>query len=137
MTKLRRIALVVALLPLTPFVSACASNVAAPNVPPTATFVYSPVSPIDAGQTQVVFNASGSTDSDGSIASYAWDFGDATAQHTTQVATITHVFPKTSRCVDITYAVLLTVTDNKGGTGSASNTVTVTNLPAPGSLQCQ
>ena len=108
-----------------------------PNVPPVALFVYSPVSPIDAGQTQVVFNASGSTDSDGTIASFTWDFGDTTAQQTTQAATVTHVFPKTSRCVDITYTVLLTVTDNKGGTNSASNTVTVTNLPAPGSVQCQ
>jgi PKD repeat protein len=136
-TRLDRGALFFGLLSLTSFVSACASNVETANVPPVAIFVYSPVSPINAGQTQVVFNASGSTDSDGSIASYTWDFGDTTAQQTTQAASITHVFPKTSRCVDITYTVLLTVTDNKGATNSASNTVTVTNLPAPGSLECQ
>ena len=117
---------------------ACAGSApAAPNVPPVASFVYSPVSPINAGQTQVVFNATGSTDSDGSIASYQWDFGDGTAGQTTATVTITHVFPKTSRCVDITYTVLLTVTDNKGATNTANNTVTVTNLPVPGSVACQ
>lgn len=127
------------MLPLVVFVAGCASGSTAPvtpNVPPVAQFVFNPVSPIFAGQTTVVFNAVGSTDPDGTITSYTWNFGDGTALETTQVAAVTHVFPKTSHCVDITYAVLLTVTDDKGTPNTASNTATVTNLPIPGSVQC-
>ncbi len=101
------------------------------NVPPVAAFVYSPVSPIQAGQTQVAFNASQSADSDGTIVSYTWDFGDTTPQQTVTAPTIPHVFPvTTSTCVDITYTVLLTVTDNGGARGSTSNTIVVTQ-PCP------
>ncbi len=70
--------------------------------------------------------------------SYSWDFGDG-SQETSQAVTISisHVFPDTAaRCVDITYTVLLTVTDNKGAHASASNTATVTELPKPGSVLC-
>ena len=42
--------------------------------PPTAALGASPAVPIP-GQS-VTFNAGGSGDSDGAIASYAWDFGD-------------------------------------------------------------
>lgn len=114
-------------------VPACISSspTVAANVAPTAAFVFSPVSPILAGQTQVAFNASQSVDRDGRIASYAWDFGDASAQQTTTSPTITHVFPvTTSTCVNVTYTVLLTVTDNAGARGSFSSTVVVTQ-PCP------
>jgi len=115
----------------------CSSAPEAPNQPPTADFIYTPVAPVNAGQTQVTFNASGSEDPDGTIESYVWDFGDGTPPQTTQAAVTTHVFPDTTaRCVDITYTVLLLVTDNKGGRGSANDTVTVTELPVPGSTQC-
>ncbi len=115
---------------------ACISSSPAPttpvaNVPPVAAFVYSPVSPIQAGQTQVAFNGSQSADSDGTVVSYIWDFGDTTPQQTVATPTITHVFPvTTSTCVDITYTVLLTVTDNGGARGSTSNTIVVTQ-PCP------
>jgi len=108
-------------------ISSSSSPTVAPNVVPMAAFVFSPVSPILAGQTQVTFNASESVDSDGRIAAYTWDFGDTSAQQTSTVPTITHVFPvTTSTCVDITYTVLLTVTDNAGGQASFSNTISVT-----------
>ena len=108
-----------------------------PNVPPEASFVYSPVSPINAGQTNVVFNASGSTDSDGQVASYTWNFGDGTPEETHSTATTTHVFPDTpASCLEIVYTVLLTVTDDQGGRGSASQTARVTELPAPASAEC-
>lgn len=63
------------------------------------------------------FNGSASADPDGSIASYAWDFGDggsgtgATPQHTYAAAGA--------------YTVKLTVTDNRGGTATRSQNVTV------------
>ncbi len=115
----------------------CEKLPAIPNVPPIASFVYSPVSPINAGQTVVTFNASGSTDSDGQIASYTWNFGDGTPEETHTTATATHVFPDTpATCLEIVYTVLLTVTDDKGARGSASQTARVTELPAPASAEC-
>lgn len=97
-----------------------------PNVPPTAGFIYSPVSPIVAGRTPVVFNASSSRDSDGKIASYVWNFGDGTPEQVVGTASVTHVFPDTpATCSNITYAVLLVVVDNGGDRGFASQNVTV------------
>jgi hypothetical protein len=102
------------------------------NVPPTASFIYNPVSPIATGETPVAFNASGSRDSDGSIASYNWSWGDGTPDQSITSPTITHVFADTpARCVDVTYAVLLTVVDDSGGVGTASQQVKVTELPLP------
>lgn len=109
-----------------------------PNVPPTASFIYSPVAPINAGQTAVVFNASASRDSDGTIASYVWNFGDGTPDQATNGPTTAHVFPDTgASCVNITYAVLLTTVDDAGDQGTASQNLTVTELPAPSSSACQ
>jgi hypothetical protein len=108
-----------------------------PNVPPVASFVYSPVSPINAGQTVVTFNASGSTDSDGQVASYTWNFGDGTPEETHPTPTTTHLFPDTpATCLEIVYTVLLTVTDDQGARASASQTARITELPPPTSLDC-
>jgi trimeric autotransporter adhesin len=116
----------------------CEELPAVPNVPPTASFVFSPVSPINAGGTQVTFNASGSRDSDGRVAAYTWNFGDGTAEETREGPVIAHVFPDTgARCVEIVYTVLLTVRDEGGDHGSASQTARVTELPAPGSNECR
>ncbi len=109
-----------------------------PNVAPSPMLVYSPVSPIYAGETSVVFNASGSRDSDGSIASYVWDFGDGSAPQTVTGPTVAHVFPDTgARCTDITYAVLLTTIDDGGERATVSAQVKVTERPAPGSAECK
>jgi len=108
-----------------------------PNVPPTASFVYSPVSPINSRQTVVTFIASGSTDTDGHIASYTWNFGDGSAEETRTTPTITHLFPDTpATCLEIVYTVLLTVTDDQGAKASASQTARVTELPPPTSIDC-
>ena len=56
------------------------------------------------------FNASGSKDTDGTIASYAWNFGDG--------STGTGVNPSHTYAAGNTYLVTLTVTDNRGGTGT-------------------
>ncbi|MEU0520040.1 collagenase [Streptosporangium sp. NPDC006007] len=60
----------------------------------------------------------GSTDSDGTIASRMWDFGDGT--------TSTAATPSKTYTASGTYAVRLTVTDNDGGTGTVTKSVTVT-----------
>ena len=108
-----------------------------PNVPPVASFVYSPVSPINSGQTVVTFNASGSTDSDGQVVSFTWNFGDGTPEETHSTPTVTHVFPDTpATCLEIVYTVLLAVTDDKGAKASASQTARITELPPPTSIDC-
>ena len=115
----------------------CEKLPAIPNVPPTASFVYSPVSPINSGQTVVTFIASGSTDSDGQIASYTWNFGDGSPEETRTTPTVTHLFPDTpATCLEIVYTVLLTVTDDEGAKASASQTARVTELPVPTSEEC-
>ncbi|MEU7004783.1 collagenase [Nonomuraea sp. NPDC046570] len=64
----------------------------------------------------------GSTDSDGTIASRAWDFGDG--------GTSTAANPSRTYAASGTYTVRLTVTDNGGKTGTTTKTVTVT-APLP------
>ncbi len=127
------------LFPLALFAPGCEDLPAAPNIPPTASFIFNPVSPINAGQTPVTFNAVGSRDSDGTIASYNWSWGDGTPDQSTTSPTITHVFVDNpgARCVEAIYAVLLTVVDDKGASSSASQQVTAIEAPAPGSAQCQ
>jgi hypothetical protein len=67
------------------------------------------------------FDGSASADPDGSIASYSWDFGDGSQGN--------GVSPSHSYASGGTYSVTLTVTDNKGATGSVSHDVTVVDPP--------
>jgi serine protease len=83
-----------------------------PNVPPTASFTYS------CTDLTCSFDGSGSSDSDGSITSYAWNFGDGT---TGSGVTVNKMYASGG-----TRTVTLTVTDNGGATGSQSQSVTVT-----------
>lgn len=64
------------------------------------------------------FDGSSSTDPDGTIVQYDWDFGDGSSHGTT--AQLHHSY--TSAGV---YTVTLTVTDNDGATGTDSPTITV------------
>ncbi|MGB9135286.1 MAG: PKD domain-containing protein [Candidatus Bathyarchaeia archaeon] len=82
-----------------------------------ASFTYLPSTP-HTGET-VTFNASGSYDSDGSIASYFWDFGDGT-NSTGVVAT--HAYTDNG-----VYTITLTVTDNDGLTDTVTQGMTVLN----------
>lgn len=87
----------------------------AANLAPTASFT----STVDNLTASV--NGSGSSDSDGSIASYAWDFGDGS---TGTGVTATHAYAAGG-----TYSVKLTVTDNQGATGTTTASVTVVAPP--------
>lgn len=70
----------------------------------------------------VTANAFGSTDSDGQIVSYEWNFGDGSAATGNIVS---HVYTDGG-----SYTLSLKVTDDKGGIGTASQVITVTpNLP--------
>jgi PKD repeat protein len=69
----------------------------------------------------VSFNGSGSSDPDGSIASYAWNFGDG--------ATGSGVAPSHSYSSAAVYTVTLTVTDNQGAAAQDTMLVTALNRP--------
>lgn len=88
------------------------------NTPPNAKFTYSPSNPNAA--TTVQFTDQ-STDTDGTITSWSWSFGDG---GTSAVQNPTNQYLTAG-----TYTVSLTVTDNRGGMSSSSQTVTVTNSP--------
>ena len=85
------------------------------NNPPIASFTYSPESPLVGAE--ITFDASYSTDSDGEIVSYGWDFGDESS------GTGEAVVHSYSSVGD--YTVTLTVTDDEGATNSVSKTVNV------------
>ena len=70
----------------------------------------------------VYFDGSGSSDPDGTIVSYAWNFGDGT---TASGVTTSHIYSAAD-----TYTVTLTVTDNGGLTGSDTALVSVSEKPA-------
>ena len=69
------------------------------------------------------FDSSTGTDPDGTIASYAWTFGDGGNSTDANPA---HVYTANG-----TYPVKLTVTDNRGGTNSVTKNVTVRKNAAP------
>ncbi|MGH9840677.1 MAG: PKD domain-containing protein [Blastocatellia bacterium] len=75
----------------------------------------------------VSFNGAGSADPDGSIVSYAWNFGDG---GTAGAANPVHTYTTKG-----SFTAVLTVVDNDGLTDTASVTVTVTGPPvAPSNL---
>ncbi len=85
------------------------------NMPPVADFVFAPQNP-NAGQ-NVLFNASGSFDSDGDIVSYVWDFNDSTSG--------SGVYVSKAFSSPGVYAVQLTVMDDDGASHSISKNVEV------------
>jgi PKD repeat protein len=86
------------------------------NVEPVASFT-SQVSGLS-----VSLDAAGSSDSDGTVASYAWDFGDGSAVGSGRQTS--YVYGQAG-----TYTVRLTVTDDDGATGTTTASVTVAGAP--------
>ena len=74
----------------------------------------------------VGFDGSASTDPDGQVSVYAWDFGDGAKAFG---PTARHTYAKAG-----TYTANLTVTDDSGATGGTSKTITVTAPAAPPKL---
>lgn len=66
----------------------------------------------------ITFDGTSSTDPDGSIVKYVWNFGDGTVG---EGAVVTHMYTNPG-----TYTVTLTVTDNLGATGTDTCKVTIT-----------
>ena len=92
------------------------------NQLPVASFGYNPQNPIV--NEEVLFNASSSTDPDGQITSFIWDFGDSSSTTVNQ-ATTTHFFTTSSD-----FIVSLNVIDSLGATSSpATTTVNVIEEP--------
>jgi PKD repeat protein len=88
------------------------------NQPPTASFTNS------CSSLACTVNGTASSDPDGTIASYAWSWGDATADGSG--ATANHTYAAAG-----TYPVRLTVTDDDGATGTTTSQVTVTAPQVP------
>ncbi len=89
------------------------------NQSPTASFTANPAT--GAVSLEVSFDASNSSDSDGNIIIYAWDFKDG---ETGVGMTINHTFNSIGN-----YNVELTVIDDKVATDSFIKTITVTESP--------
>lgn len=83
-----------------------------PNGTPTPSFYFSPTSP--AADEDVFFDGSASADSDGTIVSYAWSWGDGRTTVSSD-PTARHHYSQAG-----TYNVVLTVTDNRGLSASTS-----------------
>jgi len=88
-----------------------------PNVLPVANITATPTV-TGPGPLTVNFDGSTSTDPDGSVVGYFWDFGDG---HTGSGVAVSHTFGPGN------WQVQLQVTDNKGALGTTSTTITVTN----------
>ncbi len=115
----RKLFFVCLVLVITMFLVGCGGIPTVPNQAPTASFTATPTSGIT--PLTVSFNASSSSDSDGNIINYAWDFGDGS--NDSGITTI-HTYENSGD-----YTVQLIITDNNSATNSTTNNITVTEAP--------
>ncbi len=97
------------------FFPAC-TTLAPANMPPQAAFSTNPSS--GEAPLQVSFNASASSDPDGQIVSYTWDFGDGSSA---QGMTTSHTYQSAG-----VYSIRLTVRDDDGESRGISHSIQVT-----------
>jgi PKD repeat protein len=90
-----------------------------PNLPPVAAVSATPTS--GNAPLAVAFSGAGSSDPDGTISSYAWNFGDGT---TGSGVSVNHTYNSTG-----TFNAVLTVTDNDGATDTDTVVITVSQDP--------
>ncbi len=95
------------------------------NEDPIAAFTSSPSSPLTSEDIEFIETSS---DPDGTIASWHWNFGDGT---TSTSRNPTHSYDDDGR-----YTVVLTVTDNDGGQDSKSKSITVQNREPVADFGC-
>ena len=98
---------------------ACTSG---PNTAPVAQLTGPATAAVGAAAS---FSGAASTDADGDVLGYAFDFGDGVTSAGSAV-TASHVYASAGA-----YTVTLTVTDGKGGSSSATQAITVTEGSTP------
>ncbi len=94
------------------------------NREPTASFNHTPLEPT---VFQTIQFRDNSTDPDGNVTAWAWDFGDGTAS--------TQEDPTHKYADRGSYTVTLTVTDNDGGTDASTRVITTRNLEPTASFR--
>ena len=102
-------------------VSAVVVDGASVNARPVAQFDATPTTGV--APLNVSFDGTASSDSDGTIVSYEWNFGDAS---TGSGPTVGHVYTTAG-----SYTASLKVTDDAGGIASTSTAITVTSGGGP------
>lgn len=95
------------------------------NRKPIAEFTFSPSDPSIQDEVNITDNSS---DPDGTITSWFWDFGDGT---NSTAKNPSHRFSKKGE-----WQITLTVTDNDGAKKSITHTVAVVNLPPAAAFNC-
>jgi PKD repeat protein len=93
------------------------------NQSPTASFFYSPTNPVTGSA--VHFNASASTDPDGKIEKYNWDFGDGESD-SVEESQVEHTYDNAG-----TYNVVLEVVDDSENRSSTSKQLIVVDGSTP------
>ncbi len=93
-------------------------NSTTPNAPPVA------VADVTCAGLICGVSGASSTDSDGAIQRYFWDFGDGTTFDGVSMPTTTHTYAGSG-----TYSIALTVTDDRGASTSTTQQVSVAPLP--------
>jgi len=96
------------------------TSVTSPNRPPVAVAVGTPTS--GAAPLAVAFSSAGSSDPDGDPLTFAWVFGDG--------GTATTANPPRTYSSAGTFVAVLTVSDGRGGSDTASVVITSTNPPS-------
>jgi PKD repeat protein len=95
---------------------------------PDCQFLFSPPEPTEGDL--ITFDASESTDPNGEIVSYTWNFGDGSQPVTETDPRISHSYPACGpNDVELNFTVVLTVTDNDGQDSSCTQDLVIECAP--------